>query len=44
MAFLAGPLRPLELTKEEWFTEEIVQLNFEVANDMLINTGVAIPN
>ena len=41
MEFGTGPLRPLELTRAEWYTEENLKLYFEVAMDVLLKAGVA---
>lgn len=41
---LTGNLRPLEGTREDWFTPENLRDYFEVAKGVLLGAGVAIPN
>ena len=36
-----GPLRPLELTRAEWYTEKNLVEYFEIAKDIMLTTGVA---
>ena len=44
MDFLAGHLRPLEQTRESWYTTENLELYLDVAKDVLIKAGVDVPN
>ena len=41
---LTGSLRPLEGTREDWFTAENLRTYFEVTRDVLLNAGVAEVN
>jgi hypothetical protein len=38
---LPGPLRPLEDTREAWYTEETLKKYFDVARDVLAKVSVA---
>ncbi len=42
--FLTRSLRPLELTRKEWFTAENLATYFEISKGVLSNTGVAVVN
>lgn len=39
--FLTGPMRPLEMTRAEWFTAENLEKYYRVAKDLLVDAGVA---
>ena len=39
--FLTGPMRPLEMTRAEWFTAENLAKYYEVAKGVLLKAGVA---
>lgn len=42
--FLTGTVRPLEMTRAEWFTSDNLKQYFEVAAQVLIDAGVAVAN
>ena len=42
--FLTSALRPLELTRKEWYTAENLASYFEVAKGVLMKAGVAEVN
>ena len=44
MDFLTGHLRPLEQTREEWYTEKNLETYFDIARDVFLNAGVAVMN
>ena len=44
MEFLTGHLRPLEMTRAEWYTEDNLKTYFEVAADVFVKAGVAERN
>jgi hypothetical protein len=44
MEFWTRRLRPLEKTRQEWFTAENLKLYFEVSKNVLLITGVADVN
>ena len=44
MEFLTWPLRPLDQTRDKWYTEENLELYFVVAKYLPVDAGVAIIN